>query len=123
MQGLGSARDSLLRHTSRPGLLVPGVLKSKGGLIEAVRCFQNGLILFEEIEHVTDHKANGAEGGLVLRCGLQLQHRRTHPPKQHLQRRREGDEAGASAMVATAGLSASALSRIRIPASCRIRPR
>jgi hypothetical protein len=91
MQGLGSARDSLLRHTSRPRPLVLDVLKGKGSLIEVVRCFENGLILFEQIEHTPDHKANVAEGSLfALRCGLQLQHRRTHSPKQHLQGRRKG---------------------------------
>ena len=83
MQGLGWARDSLLRHTSRPGLLVPGVLKSKGSLIEVVRCSQNGLIHFEQVEHATDHKANVTQGGLVLRCGLPLQHHLMHSPKQH----------------------------------------
>jgi hypothetical protein len=91
MQGLGSARNSLLRHPHRPGPLVSGVLKGRGSLIEVVRCFENGLILFEQIEHTPDHKANVTQGGVALRCGLQLQHRLTHRPKQHLQGRREGE--------------------------------
>src|SRR5215207_884421 len=91
MEGLGSARDSLLGHPTRPRPLVLDVLKGKGSLIEVVRCSENGLILFEQIEQTPDHKANVAEGSLfALRCGLQLQHRRTHSPKQHLQRWREG---------------------------------
>src|SRR5215207_5264262 len=57
MEGLGSARDSLLPHPSRPRPLVLDVLKDKGSLIEVVRCSQNGLILFEQVEHTPDYKA------------------------------------------------------------------
>ena len=90
MEGLGSARDSLLRYPSRPRPLVPRILKSEGSLIEVVRCSENGLILLKQVEHTPDHKANVTQGGVALRCSLQLQHHLMHAPKQHLQGRREG---------------------------------
>jgi hypothetical protein len=89
MEGLGSARDSLLRHPSRPRPLVLDVLKGKGSLIEVVRCSENGLILLKEVEHTPDHKANVTQGGVALRCSLQLQHRFPHVRKHPLQRGRE----------------------------------
>ena len=55
MEGLGSARDSLLRYPSRPRPLVPGILKGKGSLIEVIRCSENGLILLKQVEHTPDH--------------------------------------------------------------------
>jgi hypothetical protein len=118
MQGLGSARNSLLRHPHRPGPLVSGVLKGRGSLIEVVRCVENGLILFEQIEHTPDHKANITQGGLALRCSLQLQHRLTHRPKQHLQGRREGEWDGSIGHGGHRWAGALAPSRVRIAASC-----
>src|SRR3954449_11406263 len=90
MQGFGSALDRLLRHTSRSGLLVPDVLEGRSSLIEAVRCCENGLLLLKQVEHTPNHKADVAQGGVALRCARQLQHRFMHPPKQDLQRGREG---------------------------------
>jgi hypothetical protein len=91
MEGLGSDLDSLLRYPSGPRPLVLDILKGKGSLIEVVRCSENGLILLKEVEHTPDHKANVTQGGVALRCGLQLQHQLMYRPKQHLQGRREGE--------------------------------
>jgi hypothetical protein len=72
MEGLGSDLHSLLRYPSGPRPLVLDILKGKGSLIEVVRCSENGLILLKEVEHTPDHKANVTQGGVTLRCGLQL---------------------------------------------------
>ena len=109
MEGLGSDLDSLGRYPSGPRPLVLDILKGKGSLIEVVRCFENGLILLKEVEHTPDHKANVAQGGVALRCGLQLQHRSRTLPNNISSAGERGNGTGASAMGATPGLSASAL--------------
>src|SRR4051794_12550944 len=83
--GIGAGLHGAIRDARTRRSPLPRVVEREGRVIEPISRVEDGLILLQPVQSISEQEADLAQGQITLRRGLQLPNRLSNQTKQALQ--------------------------------------